>query len=55
LSVKRHASQLMRSTPDAIYHNAITRIYRRYRQGEISKEEAKEQLEMLKHELAMEG
>jgi len=55
LSLKRHADQLIRSAYDSVQHNAKARIIRRWRRGELTLEQAKEELEMLERDLEVEG
>jgi len=44
----------MRSAADSVYHNAQARILRKWQQGEITMEQAREELEMLERDLEAE-
>jgi len=55
VSLERHADQLIRSAYDSVQHNAKAQIIRRWRRGEITMEQAKEELEMLERDLEGEG
>ena len=54
LTVKNHADHLMKSAVDAVYYVAKRRIMWRWRSGELTREQAKEELEMLQHDLEVE-
>ena len=54
MTVKNHADQLMKSAVDAVYYVAKRRIMWRWRAGELTREQAKEELEMLQHDLEVE-
>lgn len=51
MTLERHADQLRKSAYDAVYHNAKTRTLRKWQRGEISLEQAKEEIEMLERDL----
>lgn len=54
MSLKRHGDQLRRSAFDGVLHNAKFKLYKAWRNGEITWEELNEELERLQRDLEVE-